>query len=68
MVKRLILLLILTLAIFLASACETNPTCTQCGFQAGEHILTSYVDASGASIYVSGYADANGCFTAVNCQ
>lgn len=68
MVKRLILFLALTLAIFFAGACDDNPTCTQCGFQPGEHIMTSYVDSSGASIYVSGYADASGCFTAVNCQ
>ena len=64
--KRLLIGAILTVILLSADACEPSD-CTQCGFAPGEHILTTYTDSSGTTIYVSGYADGNGCFTAVNC-
>ena len=65
--KRSILILVLALSILFIGACDSS-NCTQCGFDSYEHIVTSYTDSTGSTIYVSGYADANGCFRPDGCQ
>lgn len=65
--KRVLILSALALAMLLASACDETPNCTQCGFEPNEHIVTTYTDGGGSTIYISGYANSSGCFTAVNC-
>lgn len=64
---NLILLALLGFASLGASECTQNPGCTQCGFNPGEHIVTSYLDGDGIEIPVSGYADQSGCFTPYGC-
>lgn len=65
--KRVILLAMLAFGLLAAAACDETPNCTQCGFQPNEHILTTYTDSAGATMYVSGYANSNGCFTPQGC-
>lgn len=69
--KRLLQIALLGLVTLgtVAASCDTssNPSCTQCGFQAGEHIMTSYFNSEGSEIPISGYADASGCFKPFEC-
>lgn len=65
--RRILLTVVLSALLLIVSACDHAPGCTQCGFGPGEHILTTYTDAQGATVYISGYANSEGCFTPDGC-
>jgi hypothetical protein len=65
--KRSLLILILALSILFIGACDSS-SCSDCSYTPNEHVVVSYTNSAGQTVYVSLYADSSGCITISNCN
>jgi hypothetical protein len=60
--------LIIMLAYLALGADSCSSGCTKCGYEPGEHLTAEYINKDGQTVYLSGYADGNGCIAVEDCQ